>query len=99
MAEVVPSSNDVSPNRIAADDLHLGSFSENPPWSLAGRELTWRRPVAQLRAAQARDLPTLTRPPRLPPALRALDVARVLAPTFGAWFLRERGTERSRAGL
>lgn len=99
MAEVVPTNNDVTPNRIATDDLHLGSFSENPPWSLAGRELTWRRPVAQLRAAQARDLPNLTRPPRLPPAVRALDVARVLAPTFGAWFLRERGTERSRAGL
>ncbi|MDH5289889.1 MAG: AarF/ABC1/UbiB kinase family protein, partial [Acidimicrobiia bacterium] len=83
----------------APDDLHLGSFSENPPWSLAGRELGWRRPVAQLRAAQARDLPNLTRPPRLPPALRALDVARVLGPAFGTWFLRERGTERSRAGL
>ena len=84
---------------VAADDLHLGSFSENPPWSLAGRDLTWHRPVAQLRAAQARDLPNLTRPPRLPPALRALDVARVLGPAFGTWFLRERGTERSRAGL
>jgi len=81
------------------DDLHLGSFSENPPWSLAGRELIWRRPVAQLRAAQARDLPNLTRPPRFPPALRALDVARVLGPAFGTWFVRERGTEQSRAGL
>ncbi len=99
MAEVVPSGHDVTLNPIPADDLHLGSFSGNPPWSLAGRELTWRRPVAQLRAAQARDLPNLTRPPRVPPALRAFDVARVLAPTFGTWFLRERGTERSRAGL
>jgi ubiquinone biosynthesis protein len=81
------------------DDLHLGSFSDHPPWSLAGRELPWRRPVDHLRAAQARDLPNLTRPPRLPPALRALSVARVLAPTFAAWVARERGTERSRAGL
>lgn len=98
MAEA-PSVHSPTHHPIAPDDLHLGSFSENPPWSLAGRELTWRRPVAQLRAAQARDLPELTRPPKLPPALRALDVARVLGPAFGAWFLKERGTERSRAGL
>lgn len=99
MAEVAPPVSSPTPHPVAPDDLHLGSFSEHPPWSLAGRDLTWRRPVAQLRAAQARDLPNLTRPPRLPPALRALDVARVLGPSFGTWFLRERGTERSRAGL
>ncbi|MEZ5410910.1 MAG: AarF/UbiB family protein [Acidimicrobiales bacterium] len=99
MAEVVPPVRSPAHHPVAPDDLHLGSFSENPPWSLAGRELIWRRPVAQLRAAQARDLPNLTRPPRVPPALRALDVARVLGPAFGTWFVRERGTERSRAGL
>ncbi len=81
------------------DDLDLGSFSDQPPWSLAGRELIWRRPVDRLRAAQARDLPNLTRPPRFPPALRALGVGRVLAPAVGGWFVRDRGTDRSKASL
>ncbi|MEL7156986.1 MAG: AarF/UbiB family protein [Actinomycetota bacterium] len=81
------------------NDLHLGSFSEQPPWSLADRELTWRRPIEALRAAQQRELPTLTRPPRIPPIGRALTVVRVLGLAVAAWYVRDRKTDRSRAGL
>ena len=90
----------LDPRRDARpDDLDLGSFSDRPPWSLKGKELRWRRPVDRLRAAQARDLPNLTRPPRFPPALRAAGVAAVLVPALGAWFVRDRGKARSRAGM
>ncbi len=83
----------------AADDLHLGSFSDDPPWSLAGAIPTWRRPVDILRRHQAEQLPWLTRPPRIPPVRRAMTVVRVLGLAIAVWYLRERGTEQSRAGL
>jgi ubiquinone biosynthesis protein len=81
------------------DDLHLGSFTDHAPWSLARSELVWRHPVERLRAAQQRELPTLTRPPRFPPLARAATVLRVLGLAVGLWYVRERGTEQSRAGL
>jgi ubiquinone biosynthesis protein len=84
---------------IQPDDLHLGSFSDEPPWSLAERELVWRRRVAELRRLQARTLPQLTRPPRLPPTARAATVVRHLGRAVGAWYLRDRGSDRSRTGL
>jgi ubiquinone biosynthesis protein len=81
------------------DDLHLGSFSDQPPWSLAGRELAWRNREPELRRLQALALPELTRPPRVPPLVRAATVLRVLGRAIGAWYLRDRGTDRSRSGL
>ena len=81
------------------DDLHLGSFSENPPWSLATNAITWRNNVAALRSRQARQLPRLTKPPRLPPVGRALVVLAHLGRALAGWYLRDRGTDRSRAGL
>ncbi|MGF1597827.1 MAG: ABC1 kinase family protein [Acidimicrobiales bacterium] len=81
------------------DDLHLGSFSDRAPWSLADNELVWRRHVDRLRAQQARQLPSLTRPPRLPPARRAITVLRHLGTAVGTWYVRDRGTSRSRAEL
>lgn len=81
------------------DDLHLGSFSDDPPWSLAADELTWRRPVGILRRHQTEQLPWLTRPPRIPPLARAVTVVRVLGLAIGLWYLRDRRSERSRAGL
>ncbi|MEL6985230.1 MAG: AarF/UbiB family protein, partial [Actinomycetota bacterium] len=86
-------------SRTPADDLHLGSFSDDPPWSLAANDLTWRRPVGILRRHQAEQLPWLTRPPRIPPLARAVTVVRVLGLAIGLWYLRDRRSERSRAGL
>ena len=94
-------STDQQTDRAAAtaDDLHLGSFSDDPPWSLADRPPSWRRPVDVLRRHQTEQLPWLTRPPRIPPMRRALTVVRVLGLAIGLWYLRERGGEQSRAGL
>ena len=94
-------STDQQTDRAAAtaDDLHLGSFSDDPPWSLADRPPSWRRPVDVLRRHQTEQLPWLTRPPRVPPMRRALTVVRVLGLAIGLWYLRERGGEQSRAGL
>ena len=81
------------------DDLHLGSFSDEQPWSLATRELVWRKGVDRLRQIQARQLPKYTKPPRLPPIRRALTVVRQLGLAVAIWYFRERGTDRSRAGI
>ncbi len=89
-----------SPSQQAeADDLHLGSFSDNPPWSLANRELKWKRVVPILRREQRRQLPGLTKPPRIPPVGRAFTVILVLGRAIGMWYLRERRGSGSRAGL
>ena len=81
------------------NDLHLGSFSDQPPWSMAEHELVWRRAVDRLRLAQRRELPSLTKAPRFPPIRRALTVGRILGQTMSVWYLRERGTKQSKAGL
>ncbi len=81
------------------DDLHLGSFSEDPPWSLADRRMTWRHNVDRLRAQQARQLPRLTKPPKLPPISRAVVVMARLGVALAGWYVRERGSDKSRAGL
>lgn len=81
------------------NDLHLGSFSEQAPWSLADRELVWKQRVESLRSAQRRELPSLTRAPRVPPLGRALTVGRVLGSAVGLWYLLDRRGNRSRAGL
>lgn len=81
-----------------ADDLHLGSFTERMPWSVTAT-MQWRDRVDALRAAQNRSLPSLTKPPTLPPLGRAVTVTRTLGTAIGLWALKERGTEESKAGI
>ncbi len=57
------------------------------------------RRVPGLRAALARELPKLTRPPRFPPVLRGLTVVAHLGWAVAVWAVRERGTDRSKAGI
>ncbi len=88
-----------STNAPSANDLHLGSFSDDGPWSLADQTPSWRRPVGILRRHQNDQLPYLTRPPRIPPLARALTVVAVLGWAIGLWYLFDRRGSRSRAGL
>ncbi len=81
------------------DDLHLGSFSDNQPWSLAGAKLRWSRGVKILRRQQARQLPILTKPPRIPPLVRALTVSLIVGRALALWYVFERRGSDSRAGL
>ncbi len=85
--------------QVNADDLHLGAFSSDPPWSMADDEPSWLAVVDLLRRQQARYLPKLLTPPRVPPLRRAATVVAVLGRAIGLWRLRERGTDRSRAAL
>lgn len=81
------------------DDLHLGSFSNDPPWSVSSSKLQWLPGVGRLREEQGRSIPRLTRRPRLPPLGRALTVGRILGVSVGVWAVLERGKENSRSGI
>lgn len=90
---------DVNASGGTADDLHLGSFSDNPPWSMATSSLSWSRAVRILRRQQQRQLPHLTKPPRIPPLGRAITVVFVLGRAVGLWYVLARRGENSRADL
>jgi ubiquinone biosynthesis protein len=81
------------------DDLHLGSYSEHGPWSLAQREPTWRPGVPDLRRRLEAELPRLLTPRRVPPLRRGAVVVGRLGFAVGGWAVRDRRTSRSRAGI
>lgn len=81
------------------DDLHLGSFSNDPPWSVASNNLRWLTQVPGLRQTQLRSLPGLTRRPKVPPIRRALTVSRYLGISVAAWAITERRRDDARAKI
>ncbi|RMH80736.1 MAG: AarF/ABC1/UbiB kinase family protein, partial [Actinomyces sp.] len=85
----------------APADLAHGVFSDTPPWTVDPAALAWRRPVPALRAEAHRRLPSLLRPPRLPPVRRGMVVTTRLAGAVAGWMLteRRRGGTVSRAGV
>ncbi len=86
-------------SRTEIDDLHLGSFSDDQPWSLLKRPPTWRHLVDALRRDQTRLLPRLTKPPLLPPVARAAVVIRVLGLAVVIWAVTARGKSHSKADI
>jgi ubiquinone biosynthesis protein len=84
---------------VTADDLHLGSFSTEGPWSLAERDLTWRAGVPALRSQLAAELPRLLTPRRIPPLGRGVVVVQRLGRAVAGWAIKDRRSDRSRAGI
>ncbi len=86
-------------------DLSIGAFSPHGPWRVDPATMEWRFPVDAggdidaLRRGAAALAHRLTRPEHLPSLTRVLAVGFRLGGALLAWGLRERGTERSRAGL
>jgi ubiquinone biosynthesis protein len=90
--EDVRSAPEVSP------DVAGYAFTDRGPWVVDPEALVWARRIDRIRAATRGDVPRLLarhRPPlgRLARTVVALAGARV------PWYLRERGTPASRAGL
>ncbi|MEZ5340161.1 MAG: AarF/UbiB family protein [Acidimicrobiales bacterium] len=65
----------------------------------AGQPLTWQQAVPEQRRAQAKRIPSLTHPPRVPPLGRAATVLRHVGTALVAWRWKEHGTDQSVAGL
>jgi ubiquinone biosynthesis protein len=59
----------------------------------------WRRGLDGVRARTQASTGPLTTPPRVPPLGRAARVIGSVGWALGVWYVRERGTDRSRAGL
>jgi ubiquinone biosynthesis protein len=93
----------MGPDRAATTtppDAASGSFSDEPPWLVDPRSLTWRAPLRVVRSAVRRQVPDLVRPRRWP-GRRAFRVVRVLGGAVALWMILERrhGGSRSRAGI
>jgi ubiquinone biosynthesis protein len=82
-----------------ADDVAEYAFTDVGPWVVDPDELVWCHDLDGVRAAVAEEAAALLARRRRPPVGRLLRVLAGLARALGAWRLRERGTERSRAGL
>lgn len=84
-----------------ASDLHLGAFTESPPWVLTATLVPWQVGIDRIRSRTRAQVPELTRRTTLPPAPRLLSTAYHVGGAVLLWRLRERrlGGEASRAGL
>ena len=71
-------------------DGSLGSFSEDPPWVVEPGAMRWRRAVPGLRRQIADQLPSLTRPGRVPPGARVIRTVRLMGVALGGWYLGAR---------
>jgi ubiquinone biosynthesis protein len=84
---------------IFPSDLEIGSFSDNPPWIVDPEAMPWREVVDDIRWLTRHDLPTLTKPGRIPDIARAATVVRDFGTAVGMWWItgRRRGMQGDRA--
>ncbi len=61
--------------------------------------MVWRRGLDALRARVRAEAPMLATPKRVPPIGRFARVTSSVGLALGVWYVRERGTPRSRAGI
>jgi ubiquinone biosynthesis protein len=77
----------------------LYAFTDHGPWVVEVDELVWHRGLDRIRARTKAEVPRLLHPGRIPPVTRLARVVAVVGGAVAAWYVRERGTPRSRAGL
>lgn len=82
-----------------APDLELGAFSESGPWVVDPERLVWRRDLDRVRARSRAEVAPQRWSRRVPPVGRFVRVSLGIAAALVPWYLRERGTPRSRAGI
>jgi ubiquinone biosynthesis protein len=87
------------PDDRPADDLALGAFTETGPWVVDPEHLVWRRGLDRVRARTRADVPMLLARRRIPPIARFVRVSAAITAALVPWYLRDRGTPRSRAGI
>jgi ubiquinone biosynthesis protein len=75
-------------------DTDWAAFREHGPWVLPReaehRGLEWYPVAASLRRAAKAEVPSLTRPRRIPPGLRVLTVVVRLTAAIGPWYVRKK---------
>ncbi len=94
-----------SPSGVGRPDLAIGAFTADGPWTVDPAAMPWRFPpdaggdIDALRAEAADLARELIAPRRLPSGVRVAAVGIRLGSALLGWWLRDRGTSRSRAGL
>lgn len=86
-------------SRAPDDDRTIGTFSDHGPWNLIERPPTWLDTSGARRAASRARVPELTAPRRLPPTRRLGRTLIGLGRAVGPWWVKEKGTHESRAGI
>jgi ubiquinone biosynthesis protein len=86
------------------DDRKWAAFTEDGPWTLHRDAIRWMGVAGDLRAAAQAEVPSLTKPSRIPPGRRVLRVVRTLGTAVGPWMIaKKRGKyttpEASRAEI
>lgn len=80
-------------------DLHDYAFTEEGPWVVERDRLVWLPGIDRIRARTRADVPRLLARRRLPPVGRLTRVVASIGAALVGWWVRERGTPGSRAGL
>ena len=94
------SSSSTTPS--ARSDTDWAAFSQDGPWNVRREEVRWVELAATLRSQAQAEVPSLTKPSKLPPGSRVVSVSTRLARAIGPWLIsQKRGkfdtTEASRA--
>ena len=71
-------------------DRSWAAFTETGPWQLYRDDVRWLDLAARLRAAAQAEVPSLTRPSRLPPGARVVTVTARLGRAVLPWLVRKR---------
>jgi ubiquinone biosynthesis protein len=88
-----------SPGPAPSPDVASYAFTDHGPWVVEPDALAWRVGVDAVRAATRAQVPSLLATHRIPPLGRLARSLVGLGWPLGVWYVRERGTPRSRPGL
>ena len=88
-----------APAAAPASDLDLGAFTPDGPWVIDPERLVWLRGLDRVRARTRAEVPRLLAHRRIPPVARFGRVLLAIGTAVGPWYVRERGTPQSRAGI
>jgi ubiquinone biosynthesis protein len=87
------------PGAAPAPDLELGAFTASGPWVVDPERLVWKRGLDRVRARTRAEVPRLLAHRRMPPVVRFGRVLVAVGAALGPWYVKERGTPASRAGI
>jgi len=90
---------DDAPDAAPSPDVASYAFTDHGPWVVEPDALAWRVGVDEVRARTRGEVPSLLATHRLPPLGRLARSVVGLGWPLSVWYVRERGTPRSRPGL
>lgn len=84
---------------MAAPDVDEFAFTDEGPWVVDPDDIVWLDGIDRIRARTRAEVPRLLAHRTFPPVGRMSLVGARVGTALGGWYLRERGTSASRAGV